>query len=337
APTVASRFLLRFQAVSADKADQDASVLAMARALDQRLPEVRITQPAPDPSADQRKVNLSVTELDRLRADPFAFYARRILGLTALDPVDAEPSAAWRGTAVHSILEKWRKEDGLDPELLARRAERYLDEANVHPLITALWRPRLLAALQWVACCTGEMAAAGRQVVAAEIKGSMVVDGITITGKADRIDRMPDGSLVIVDYKTGQPPSSAQVEAGYALQLGLLGMIAQRSGYKDHTDTPGPSGIASGFEYWSLTKHAKSETGFGHIATPVKSGRKTSGLAAEAMMPTAERYLREALAEWILGRQPFTAKLVPDQAIFTEYDQLMRLGEWYGRQRGSAS
>ena len=29
---------------------------------------------------------------------------------------------------------------------------------------------------------------------------------------------------------------------------------------------------------------------------------------------------------------PFTAKLVPDQATYTEYDQLMRLAEWYGRQ-----
>ena len=48
---------------------------------------------------EQRAARLSVTELDRLRADPFAFYARRILALPSLDPVDAEPSAAWRGSS----------------------------------------------------------------------------------------------------------------------------------------------------------------------------------------------------------------------------------------------
>ena len=50
------------------------------------------------------------------------------------------------------------------------------------------------------------------------------------------------------------------------------------------------------------------------------------------MLPTSEHFLREALQTWILGDAPFEAKLVPDQAIYTEYDQLMRLAEWYGRQ-----
>ena len=35
---------------------------------------------------------ISVTEVDRLKADPYAFYARRVLGLAALDPIDADPS-----------------------------------------------------------------------------------------------------------------------------------------------------------------------------------------------------------------------------------------------------
>jgi hypothetical protein len=33
--------------------------------------------------------------------------------------------------------------------------------------------------------------------------------GVTITGKADRIDRLADGTLAMVDYKTGKPPSKA--------------------------------------------------------------------------------------------------------------------------------
>jgi ATP-dependent helicase/nuclease subunit B len=340
APTVASRFLLRLQAVAPDKDMEDASTLQLARNLDRRLPPVRIAKPMPRPSRAQRAVKLSVTELDRLRADPFAFYAKRIMQLRALDPIDAEPSAAWRGTLVHEILELWHAQDHLDPVALVPRAERFLAQANVHPLIKALWRPRLVAALDWVAQQTLEHRDAGRRMIDAERSGSVTIDGVQITGKADRIDAMPDGALVIVDYKTGKPPSAAQVETGFALQLGLLGLIAERGGFNADTARPPIGGTAGGFEYWSLTRSRHSDTGFGYVDSPVLRKGKRSGVAAEQMVPTAEHFLREALANWILGDAPFEAKLVPDHALYTEYDQLMRLGEWYGRQdsrsRGTA-
>lgn len=334
APTVASRFLLRLQAVAPDKVMEDAATVALARALDRRMPAVRIAQPAPKPSRAQRAVKLSVTELDRLRADPFAFYAKRIMGLRSLDPVDAEPSAAWRGTLVHDILELWHRDDALAPAALVPRAIRFLDDANVHPLITALWKPRLVAALDWVVQQTLDFAEAGRSMIDAERSGTMLIDGVEITGKADRIDRLPDGSLIIVDYKTGTPPSAVQVEAGYALQLGLLGLMAERGGFGPTRTAPAITGTASGFEYWSLGRSQESDTGFGYIASPVLEGRKKRGLPADDMVPESLRHLTEALARWILGDEAFKAKLVPDQAIYTEYDQLMRLGEWYGRQEG---
>jgi len=328
APTVASRFLLRLQAVAPDRHMEDHATLALARRLDRRLPPVRIERPAPRPSREQRAARLSVTELDRLRADPFAFYARRILALPSLDPVDAEPSAAWRGILVHEILELWHRDDALDAAKLVPRAERFLQAANVHPLIKALWRPRLVAALDWIAQQTHADAATGRAMIDAERSGTFLIDGVEIRGKADRIDRMPDGSLVIVDYKTGTPPKARQVEAGYALQLGLLGMMAERGGFVAEGDRPAITGKASGFEYWSLTRSKSGD--FGYVESPVT--RKNSTLTAETMLPTSEHFLREALQTWILGDAPFEAKLVPDQAIYTEYDQLMRLAEWYGRQ-----
>jgi len=334
APTVASRFLLRLQAVAPDKDMEDAGTLALARALDRRMPQVRIEKPAPRPTPAQRAVRLSVTELDRLRADPFAFYAKRILALRSLDPVDAEPSAAWRGTLVHEILELWHKEDGLDPVALVPRANLFLARANVHPLIKALWRPRLVAGLEWIVRQTLDNAESGRRMIDAERSGEMVIDGVKISGKADRIDRMPDGTLAIVDYKTGKPPSAAQVETGFALQLGLLGLMAERGGFNADTERAPITGNAGIFEYWSLTRHKDSETGFGYVDSPVLQGRRKSGLPADAIVPTSEKFLREALANWILGDAPFEAKLVPDHALYTEYDQLMRLAEWYGRQDG---
>jgi ATP-dependent helicase/nuclease subunit B len=39
-----------------------------------------------------------------------------------------------------------------------------------------------------------------------------------------------------------------------------------------------------------------------------------------------------AIGKWILGNTPFTAKLHPEFALYGDYDQLMRLQEWNGRQ-----
>jgi ATP-dependent helicase/nuclease subunit B len=324
-PTIASRFLLRIKAVAGVSAIQASDHLAIARRLDQRLLQIRIEQPAPKPSRDQRRVAVAVTDLDRLRADPFAFYARKILQLPVLDAVDSEPSAAWRGTAVHDILEQWAKKDKYDPDLLLIRAQEFLAEANVHPLVITLWRPRLVAGLQWVNAEIQQKRIMGREPLHAEIWGEIDLQGVPVKGKADRIDRLADGALAIVDYKTGAPPSASQVEAGYALQLGLLGLMAQRGGFND------VAGDVGAFEYWSLAKKSGDQS-FGHVDSPILEGKKRSGLPLDKMIPTSEAYLIEALQSWILGDAPFTAKLHPEYAIYTDYDQLMRLDEWYGRQ-----
>lgn len=326
APTIASRFLLRLQAVAGDGLARDERAIELAQALDARMPAIRIAQPAPVPDKAQRQVDLSVTDLDRLRVDPFAFYARKILGLSVLDPVDAEPSPAWLGSQVHDILDLWNRDDDRAPGTLLARAGSFLDAANVHPMIIALWRPRLVAGLEWIDAETFRLAAQGRMPVGSEIEGEIKLGGLRFRGKADRIDKCSDGSFAIVDYKTGKPPSSSQVQAGFALQLGLLGLIVERGGFK------GLEGNASAFEYWSIGKSDKSETGFGYIASPVKEGRKRSGLPAEEIVPRSEALLLDAIDRWILGSEPFIAKLNPDQAIYTDYDQLMRLDEWYGRQ-----
>ena len=91
-----------------------------ARALDRPAAYRPAGRPAPSPKARPR--DIWVTDVDRLKADPFAFYARRILGLRRLDPVDADPTPAWRGSAVHEVLEQWMKEDDCDPAKLRPRA-----------------------------------------------------------------------------------------------------------------------------------------------------------------------------------------------------------------------
>ena len=274
----------------------------------------------PRPSAEQRRVRISVTALDRLRSDPFQFYANSILRLKELDALDAEPSPAWRGEVAHKILERWHKREGTLTELTTDE----LRKMNTHPLMRALWRPRLLKALEWV---EAKLAAEPDRVPAViEDWGEWEVKGVKVFGKADRIDRMPDGTLAVVDYKTGAPPSGREVEAGYALQLGTLGLMARHGAFSQVQGEP------VRFEYWSLGSSKSSETGFGYVTTPLREGSKRTGIPPEEFLPQAAFFLDDALDRWILGDEPFTARLNPDAPGYDTYDQLMRLDEWLGRE-----
>lgn len=57
------------------------------------------------------------------------------------------------------------------------------------------------------------------------------IGGSKLTGRIDRIDRVPDGSVVVVDYKTGKARS--QDDADDSLQLSIYAMAAQEKwGYR---------------------------------------------------------------------------------------------------------
>jgi ATP-dependent helicase/nuclease subunit B len=320
APAIASRFWLRLEAMTGGLT-RAPHLRKWAAAIDRPDAHRPAPRPSPSPPADIRPRKISVTEVDRLKADPYAFYARKMLGLAALDPVDADPSAAWRGSAVHEILEAWMKQDDCDPAKLRARAEALLTAQEAHPLMRALWRPRLAEAIDFIAAEVEKNRAAGRRPLAAEIWGAIEIAGVKLGGKADRIDRLADGGLAIVDYKTGAPPSGKAVRDGYSLQLGLLGLIADRGGFS------GIEGAAACFEYWSLARDRSGALGY--VKSPV-GGR--TGLDADDFTSLAERNFIGAAAKWLTGEEPFTAMLHPEYAPYGDYDQLMRLDEWYGRE-----
>ncbi|HEV2747959.1 MAG TPA: double-strand break repair protein AddB [Allosphingosinicella sp.] len=318
-PAVASRFWLRLEAMTAGLTRAPLH-RRWAQALDRPLNHCPVDQPAPAPEAARRPRTISVTEVDRLKADPFAFYARKMLRLSPLDLIDADPSPAWRGTAVHDVLEAWMKEDDCDPARLRARAEAFLAGTSAHPLMRALWQPRLLEAIDWIAEEVGRNREAGRRPLRAEAWGETEIAGVTLQGMADRIDRAADRSLVIVDYKTGTPPGPKAVFEGYSMQLGLLGLIAERRGFA------GIEGVPGAFEYWSLAKKAGR---LGFVASPI-GGR--NGIDPADFTTIAARNFIAAAEKWLTGSEPFTAKLHPEYAPYGEYDQLMRLDEWYGRE-----
>jgi ATP-dependent helicase/nuclease subunit B len=314
-PTVASRFLLRLDAMTGGL-PRDVRLERLTRALDDAGPPKPVDRPAPAVPAEQRPDRISVTAVDRLKADPFAYYAQAILKLRSIDPVDADYSARWKGTEVHKVFELWLQDDQCDPDRLRPRAEQLLQGEAVHPMVRALWAPRLLEAIDWTAGLERENKAEGRRPLKAEADGEAVVSGVSVYGRADRIDRLADGGLAIIDYKTGQPPSQKAVNEGFALQLGLLGLIGRAGGFD------GISGDPTAFEYWSLARHRGQ---FGRLMCPDKD------MQPGEFLDHAYRNFADAVQKWLTGNEPFTAKLNPAYAPYGDYDQLMRLEEWYGR------
>ncbi|GAA4038701.1 double-strand break repair protein AddB [Sphingomonas rosea] len=313
-PTVSSRLLLRLEALTGGL-PRDHHLEALAAALDEPLREVPAERPRPSPPVAQRPRTIRVTDLDRLKADPYSFYAKAMLGLRALDPLNAEQDAAWKGTTVHRLFELWFGEDQCAPAQLLPRARELLATDDIHPLMRALWGPRLLAAIERFAEFETANQAEGRRPSGAEVDGEALVAGVKLKGRADRIDRLADGSLAVLDFKTGKPPAKKQVEAGFALQLGLLGLIAEAGGFGDLKGAPGL------YEYWSLAKEDRSDAR-GYV--------QTVG-TADALLAQARADFTAAAERWLTGSSPFTAKLQPRFAKYGDYDQLMRLEEWLGR------
>ena len=291
-----------------------------ARGLDAAAVVTPAPRPAPTPAAALRPRALSVTAAERLKTDPYAFYAGAMLRLRPLPRLDEDPSAADRGSAVHAILEEWVKLGEADPAMLPRFTEAELLRWAGHPLMRALWAPRVRRAMDWVVETMALWEAAGWMPLAAEAGGSTVLHGIKLTGTADRIDRRSDGALAIVDYKTGVVPSHAQVAGGFALQLGLLGLLAEVGALKGV-----PAGAVDALRFWKLGGGKTA----GLVKDPLKHHKEVTP-AADHLAATGAQFA--ALAEtMLLGITPFVAKLHPDYARGTDYDQLARVNEWQGR------
>jgi ATP-dependent helicase/nuclease subunit B len=326
APTIASRFWLRLKAMTGERWVEDRRLIDLAGAIDRPAAATpAYAAPAPRPPKGERPLKIAVTDVDRLRADPYAFYAARILRLPSLEAVDADPGPAWRGTRAHDVLQRWMEEGSGDPARLAALAREMIADAAAHPLLRALWQPRLLAALDWVAAEVAAQAEAGRTILFGEQWGKIERGGVTLRGKPDRVDRLADGSVGIIDYKSGATASVNQVRAGYSLQLGLLGLIASEGGFEPvEKDTP-----VGAFEYWKLNKSAKGA--FGHkrpITDPKGTYRR---IVTDDFLPMVAGFFDDAAARWLTGDEPFAARPHSDAPVFTDYDQLMRLDEWFGR------
>ena len=247
APAVASRFLHRLEAVAGEERWKEAkrageNYVRFADELDRPDKVEPIPQPAPKPPRETRPLKLSVTAIEDWLRDPYTIYAKYILRLDPLDPVDMPLSAADRGSAIHDSLGEFTQTFATalpDNIALTLRGvgEKYFAPLMERPEARALWWPRFQRIAAWFA--EWEIARRGNIAdIKAEIRGEIGIPldnarTFILSARADRIERRHDGTYAILDYKTGQPPTGKQVRMGLSPQLTLEAAILREGGFKD--------------------------------------------------------------------------------------------------------
>lgn len=247
APAVASRFLHRLEAVAGDELWKTAirageKYVQFASALDQPSEVTPIKQPEPRPPRATRPLKMSVTAIEDWLRDPYTIYAKHILRLDALDPVDMPLSAADRGSAIHDALGEFTETFAAhlpdDPARVLRAiGEKYFAPLMERPEARALWWPRFQRIAHWF----GEWETARRgaiEAITAETRGEISIKldnerSFRLSARADRIERRQGSGYAILDYKTGQPPTGKQVRMGLSPQLTLEAAILREGGFPD--------------------------------------------------------------------------------------------------------
>lgn len=312
-PTQESRWLVRLSMLTGGLPEAGEQWRAWAKALD--APEIvkPASPPEPRPPLAARPRELAVTQVETLMRDPYALYASLVLKLRALEPLGREPGGADFGNAVHDALERfviaYPKElpQNALPELLRCGREAFSDLFAATGM-EVVWWPRFMRIAQWMI----EQEETRRGIlfeVKSEVETTCRIGGLLLKGRVDRLELGRDGSMNIVDYKTGGLPPQRDIEDGLSSQLVLLALIARVQ----------KNDVKLLLEYWQLQGNA--EAGNIRAIAPDKIERLIDE-ARDGLTALIERYNDP---DFPYRSTPIAARA----SRYSDYEHLARTKEWH--------
>ena len=342
--TIASRFVQRIRAVAEDSdwlkaTKRGENYLAWARNMEAAERTKPAEPPRPRPPLAARPRRFSMSDMRDLTRDPYSIYARKILRLQKLDAIDEEPGSADRGTLLHGILSEFAEKhpgeigpSALDGLLaIGRKA---FAPMQSFPAALAIWWPRFERAAKWFV--EEERKRRGKiERIHSEVSGFYEIgegnERFTLTARADRIESNNDGTIAVLDFKTGNLPTYKAAILGFEPQLLLEAAIARKGGFKDieggKLSEVGPikiSGAQPPGEFKLFELSARKD--FTAVAEPRGiTGEDHLGKAAEYALAGAAKLLAEYAKEETA--YPFAPR-VEWQKDYNDYEHLARFKEW---------
>ncbi len=282
------------------------------------LPAHFTAKPAPGRVPPDWPRSLSATRVELLVRDPYALWAESALHLSPLAALNEGVAPNRRGTAVHKAVELY---EALENKSAAAFVELLRDSLLLagEPEETwfareAVWRKTAQFFFDWH---DARKLHADKDSVKREQLGSII---FTIAGApfelratADRLERLPDGTIAIVDFKTGGAPTDKQIRSGFSLQMPLEALILRDGGFTHFGNAQ-----ASRLEYVELRAKAQSKL------INEKAGGTISELAT-----IAEARLKALIASY--RAQPSPIHSAPRAHLIkypSDYTRLARRAEW---------
>lgn len=315
APTIPSRWWQRLETILAANhitLPQTAPWLTWCQQLDAPEEKIKLSPPMPCPPMAVRPRVYTVTDISTLMRDPYAIYAKYVLKLRPLLPLDQNLSAKERGQLIHEALDLFYQRHGTyDAQDALERLydcgrEVFAPVMN-QPLVMTFWWTRFERIAQWL---IHQWQQEAHQITktSTEIAGHLDIflssGKVTIKAVADRMDVLTDGSLRILDYKTGQPPTLVAVKKGLAPQLALEALIFQT-----------PATPVTQLAYW-------------HLQGTTVGGKITTFKNASELISEANTGVVRLLASFSLSQTPYLACPNPEHEGFNDYEHLERIREW---------
>ncbi len=284
--------------------------------------------PAPCPPIHARPRHLSVSDVERWMANPYALYASHILRLEPMPGLAEGPDERHRGQIIHAALGDFAERFPVElPEDPAREfmdiADILMAEWGAFAHVRAFWRPRLVRFAEWFAGTEPARRANIRRSLS-EVPGQLLLDApggsFALTARADRIDIGTDDTLSIYDYKTGKiDKRKTDAEQLKSPQLPLEGLIAISGGFTVAGGADdGP--VLARLAYISAAgglKAGEERPLEGPVLLAETAGKKLSGLIA--------RYDDPATPYRAMQRPAFKGLWAYDP-----YAHLARVAQWRG-------
>ncbi|MGJ8528580.1 double-strand break repair protein AddB [Maritalea sp.] len=283
------------------------------------------SRPLPQPFANIRPKRLSITEIETLIRDPYAIYAKHVLGLKKLRALGAAPDAAERGDLIHDVLGKFVEQghDFTAPDAhdqlmqLAQVVYQRLDDVADR---RDIWLRRFSSIAEKVIAFEVERNPKIEQRFAEKFGQVALPIGsemFEIYGYADRIDILKGNGAELIDFKTGSIPKPKEMQNFLSPQLPMEAIIARHAGFDDVPKTD-----ADALTYIKLS-HGPNPFGVTNFA----AGK----LSLESLIDDYWRHF-SSFAEVMLMRDEtaMAAQLLPkeNQHFAGDYDHFARQKEW---------